>query len=252
MKSSIKIYFLSIIFKFFSNTHSTHLLEKFSIKQQLELESKYHPSLLMRILLKYILKKLSIGDDSIFFLSWLGISSSIKLTVRQLYHLISLLSKSHPINLPFASLGKIIILNIFPFFFNIKSHLELFLLITFFLLLLFIIEEAYWFKIKNRSLMMLIWSYQNYSNCRLINGVPCPNFLTEYREKNLWNQCFQISKDLKLASEHYLNYSSFHAERLAKNRRIYLSFLCDFIFFIEFILMFNDSLTRAVSGALSL
>ncbi len=251
MKSSIKIYFLSIIFKLFSNNHSTHLLEKFSMKQQLELECKYHPSFLMRVFLKYILKKLSIGDESIFFLTWLGISSSIKLTVSQLYTLISSLAKPHQTKLPFGSLGKIFILNIFPFFFNIKSHHEIFLLITIFLILFFILEELFWFKIKKNTLLILIWSYQYYPDCELLNGVPSPKFLTENREKNLWNQCFQISKDLKIASEHYLNYSSFHFERVSMRRRQYLSFLCEFIFFVEFMIMFNDSLSRSVAGIIT-
>ncbi|NBW57203.1 hypothetical protein EBR43_05350 [bacterium] len=232
------IFLLQPVFKELTQSYGSAHLSLLSLKEQLVLESHYHPSWILRNVFNAIRKKLEEGHNIAHCLKILGIPHiNHQIQLHDLYKIVELLGTQHPINYPLPALLRLGITMTIPHILSISSlnysyHNDYCSAIFCIVILCF--NQYAWIAYKINLIKIHFWLYNPFEFCFFNKNIPYPLFVKEKKYLKIWSQCFELTQDLKKSAQLFSLYYRYDGLRKAERSRRYIVVFIDVLNLVFF------------------
>ncbi len=208
-----------------------------SLKEYFDLESRYHPSMLVRFFFRYIYKKLEQGMSLTQVGSHFGFSfDSPFITIEHFQKIFYLLSQSHPCPYPYMSLFRFLIVSVFAYSQKILSLYDEKMILVLLLCCMVFYEWWSWLDYRVYIAKLFMTSTDPKKDMQFIDSIPSPQYLRTRYEKNMWKDLYQISHSLDKTLMLYQYYWGVFKKRDCVSRRRYIGAIIDIAMLIFFVM----------------
>lgn len=212
----------------------------FSPKDYLVLESKYHPSRLLRYFFQYLLTKWHHGQTLRELVRPLGLAMVDSADpISQLKYLFQGLGRAHPLAYPWGSLFRLSIVFIFQYGLSQKHNIWDISTAVFLLSIAFILrEQVIWHSYKVQLIKLSYWILDPERDRKIIEGQIYPVIIQTQWDRTLWQHIVSGSHPYEHACHLYYAYwKNHHSRKIRMHRQSFivsLNFLT-FVMFLSFI-----------------